>query len=1235
MRRIYLSMLLALLTVVLMANTTSISSIEDFKIEVIKSDNESTMLELHLGSFEQYELDIEGKTYQQIRLSDQGFLMEEGSPELPYISKSLIIPDQSKMEVSFVGGEFLDLTLDVAPSKGIVYRNINPNQIPYSFSEQYQTDELFPGILVDSDDPYIFRDFRGLTAKIYPFQYNPVEGKLRVYKRMLIEVKEVGVDTVNVLNRNRSNYSIEFKQIYRDHFINFTEQRYELIPESGRMIVICYDEFIEAITPYVEWKNQKGLPTELIRLSSIGNTYLQIKAFIQTQYNLNDGLTFVQLVGDAAQIATTYVRNGGSDPSYALLDGDDYYPEIFVGRFSAENVAQVKTQVERTIHYERDIDEDADWFRSAIGIASNEGEHPSDIEHMNKIRNDLLDYNYDHVDGFYQPSATATQVRNAVNAGRGMINYVGHGLTTLWVTTGFGNSHVNSLKNELKLPFIVSVACLNGNFTASTCFAEAWLRAKNSSNDNPTGAIAMYASSVSQAWIQPMTAQNEIIDLLTKEKVNTIGGLMYNGSSKMIDQWGGSGGQEFLNWHIFGDASLQVRTDTPQQMLVDHPEVLFFDEKSLLVQTDTPNALVSLSDGRSIIGSGYTNSNGIIELPINNPPDMPQILLLTVTAFNKVTYVGSIPYSVNEGAYLTFYDFRFNDKLVNEYLNFNFDETVNIAFNLRNVGVDKAVGIKAALVSDDPLLIIKEPAFEVGDLQPDEVLSLEEAFQIEFAQGIEDGQTLLFSLNFVDNEENIWEKSFQFRINAPILKTSALTIDDSSGNNNKMIDPGETVIVYLPIKNDGHAITPQTSVSLFTFDPNNEVISSSVQEIGVIHPYGITNARFILKIGEEVKPNTILSLGAVITSGGYSLQKTYNTYISNALGHKVEDFSSGDFKSNNWRFTGTRDWEIETDLAHQGAYSARSGKITHNQTSSMYIELRIVDSGEISFFRRTSTEAYGDYLMFFINDVKMGEWSGGGNWSKVSFPVDPGTHTFRWTYAKNESISSGIDAVWIDLIEFPPITSITTKPIIYTDIDRLEFGTLSSGESATQAFLLRNFGDSTLEGVITLPDGYFFDNASERTEYTYSLNPNESEEIRITFAPTETKSYDGELVFSTNSIYQPELRIELFGQGLCSSADDILLPTLTTELGENYPNPFNPSTTISFSLQEREHVEITVYNVLGQRVKTLCSEVKEPGRYSLTWDGLNDNSISTASGIYFYKMKTSSYLNIKKMMLIK
>ncbi|MCB5230327.1 MAG: FlgD immunoglobulin-like domain containing protein, partial [Candidatus Cloacimonas sp.] len=67
----------------------------------------------------------------------------------------------------------------------------------------------------------------------------------------------------------------------------------------------------------------------------------------------------------------------------------------------------------------------------------------------------------------------------------------------------------------------------------------------------------------------------------------------------------------------------------------------------------------------------------------------------------------------------------------------------------------------------------------------------------------------------------------------------------------------------------------------------------------------------------------------------------------------------------------------------------------------------------------------------------------------------------------------------------------------------------------------------------------------------------------------------------------------------------------------------------------REHVEITVYNVLGQRVKTLCSEVKEPGRYSLTWDGLNDNSISTASGIYFYKMKTSSYLNIKKMMLIK
>ena len=94
-----------------------------------------------------------------------------------------------------------------------------------------------------------------------------------------------------------------------------------------------------------------------------------------------------------------------------------------------------------------------------------------------------------------------------MNAGRGMINYCGHGSDTSWGSTGFNNSNVNALVNDNMLPVICSVACVNGNFPNQTCFAEAWLRATN--NGEPTGAVATYMSTVNQSWDPPMEGEDE------------------------------------------------------------------------------------------------------------------------------------------------------------------------------------------------------------------------------------------------------------------------------------------------------------------------------------------------------------------------------------------------------------------------------------------------------------------------------------------------------------------------------------------------------------------------------------------------------------------------------------------------------------------------------------------------------------------------------------------------------
>ena len=88
-------------------------------------------------------------------------------------------------------------------------------------------------------------------------------------------------------------------------------------------------------------------------------------------------------------------------------------------------------------------------------------------------------------------------------------------------------------------------------------------------------------------------------------------------------------------------------------------------------------------------------------------------------------------------------------------------------------------------------------------------------------------------------------------------------------------------------------------------------------------------------------------------------------------------------------------------------------------------------------------------------------------------------------------------------------------------------------------------------------------------------------------------------------------------------------------LSANYPNPFNPETTISYTLPEASKVKITIYNLLGQHVKTLMNEFKPVGDYSVQWDGKNDAGEKLTSGVYIYRMQAGSFVESKKLMMMK
>ena len=611
---------------------------------ILLSDNDKeTILEYRISEFEKNKITIEGEDWYQIRLPKEGITQDKGFPELPVLNRSIIIPDQALMAIEVFDIEFKDYPIKVAPSKGVITRDIDPAKVPYTFGNVYQEPFYYPNTIANLSEPYILRDFRGITVLTNPCAYNPVTGILRVYTYFKVRVYNKGTDSVNTFNRSRISISRSFYTLYENHFLNWNSYRYTPVDDSyGKLLVICPTNFLSQIAPYINWKRQKGIDTELVEFSTIGTTANQLKTYIQNHYNTDNSLTFVQLVGDAPQIPTLSYSGGGSDPSFSLVAGSDNYPDIFIGRFSAQTTAEVTAQVNKSIQYEKDLNTSATWLSKAMGIASDQGggdqgdNGESDITHMNLIRTDLLNYGYTSVDQIYDPGASASTVTTNVNSGRGFINYVGHGSNTSWSTTGFSNTNASALTNGNKVPFIMDVACVNGNFVSLTCFAEAWMRNANG------GAVGIYASSINQSWNSPMRAQDEVTDLLIAEIHTILGGLYYNGSCEMVDVYGSDGVKMFKTWHIFGDASLQIRSKTPLAMTVSHPASIYTGTNSVSVSTGVADALVAITYNNTIYGKAFTNSNGIATVNFTNPPTGEITYNVTVTAFNRVTYIGTL-----------------------------------------------------------------------------------------------------------------------------------------------------------------------------------------------------------------------------------------------------------------------------------------------------------------------------------------------------------------------------------------------------------------------------------------------------------------------------------------------------------------------------------------------------------------------------------------------------------------
>lgn len=895
--RSFLTMLLLLIAFAGSAQNQRIifdeQSSEKHGATLITERSESVTVKFNLNELNLQEVNTEDGTAYVVNSPKAPNVLQKGYPDLFYLAQSIIIPNKGGVEIESVTGDYEEFNdVEVAPSKGNLTRDIDPNQVPYEKGKIYQVNEFYPNELANLRDPFILRDFRGQSIEVNPVQYNPVTKTLRVYTDLTVNVKYTDKKGANELNRSKtaSNVDAEFSHIYSSMFLNFNKEKYTQIEEDGELLIICYDDFVDAMQPFVNWKKTIGRNTTLVPKSEVGSTSSAIKDYIQSYYDdPENNLTYVLLVGDAPQIPTNAISSGDSDNYYGYLEGDDSYSEIFIGRFSAETVAHVETQVQRMIEYERDMTEEDTWLNVGMGVARNEGDGgghngEADYVHMDFIRDTLLNYTYTEVHREYdgdvpgETNTTAAEISTNINDGLSIINFCNHGSVTGWSVANYSSSDVNELTNSGKLPFIWSVACVNGDFVSNTCFAETWLRATD--NNEPSGAIGTMMSTINQAWQPPMTGQDEMVGILSESFEDNIkrtyGGISINGSMKMLDLHGASGIETHDTWTLFGDPTLLVRTDTPEQMNVTHNPTMFLGSTSFSVSCDTDDAVVTISytdesEEVHILATSKVEA-GTAELVFDDPVAEPLDLTVTVVGYNKVTYQGELSAVPADEPYVILKSFETAsspDFGQNVELNAIFENISEEPYTANNVAAEISIDSEyATLVNADVSL---------GTINPDQQLDYAGAFEISISDEVPDQTSIPFEVVITadyDGDEYEWTQSFSVKANAPVLGISNFTIlsdDDENGQ----IDPGESAQIAFDVENVGNANASDILVSMVGNSPFFEM--NTPEQTVTVNADGSTQVVF------DVQANASSTEGSDVTLTAAAEQGVYNTEGTHVL----------------------------------------------------------------------------------------------------------------------------------------------------------------------------------------------------------------------------------------------------------------------------------------------------------------------------------------------------------------
>lgn len=642
--------------------------------------------------------------------------------------------------------------------------------------------------------------------------------------------------------------------------------------DEGTYLIVTDPQFRDAIEPLAAWKREKGLDVQIVTTDETGFTNTGIRNYISNLYHSSPTPPqYVLLVGDAPNssflggIPTWDIYQATSDHPYAMVDGDDFLPDLCVGRLSARTVTDVQTQVVKIISYERTPEAGgSDWFTRALMVAGNYGSQ-TPVPVIQWCRTHLLNMGYTSADEVYYPpwwTDHLNLIPTSINRGVSLVMYRGwaYGIDG-WEPPHFTSPDIASLANGdsvgWRLPVVMSFVCETCDFSFAggrDCFGEYWLRAGNPRA--PKGAVAFIGNT--EHWSH--TRFNDVAAIATMNVLE--GGARQLGPIlnafkadwmlQFPDEMYFSGeGKESVEFYYYiytllGDPDMSIWMAPPTPITVSFPDPIpvgsnFIDVSVTRTADGTPveGARIGVTQGENLLGRGWTDASGVARI-LASFESMGDSVAVVVTGAGVSPRRGTA--TVQAGAFLSLDSTAIDDDALGGSAGngdgiANPHETIELTPTLRNRDAATATNVQATLasLSGDSVIVSGQVSFP--DIPPGGTSPSTAPFVIRVPSDAPEGMALRLRIDAATATHHSVSE-MRLTVRAADLRHDATAVDGDG-----VLAPGETAGLSVILRNAGSlASSPATTATLHSRSPELITLSDSVATYSAIQPAGTGGA---------------------------------------------------------------------------------------------------------------------------------------------------------------------------------------------------------------------------------------------------------------------------------------------------------------------------------------------------------------------------------------------------------